>query len=186
MNPSSSISRRTQVLVTAICLLAAAYAQAKNRPPAASEQQLFIGEGIAEADHRIRPRPGIPPAQHLLLPWHSLRRRHRRQKPLHAAATAARMAGNPACGSFRGLITSTLLRPAARILLDVCRPLELRPDGRRLPAAQHLDARALPTANAVRYWYGSTAGVSRRVTASNRTATTGRISPATATLCSAR
>lgn len=140
MNPSSSISRRTQVLVTAICLLAAAYAQAKNRPPAASEQQLFIGEGIAEADHRIRPRPGIPPAQHLLLPWHSLRRRHRRQKPLHAAATAARMAGNPACGSFRGLITSTLLRPAARILLDVCRPLELRPDGRRLPAAQHLDA----------------------------------------------
>ena len=52
--------------------------------------------------HRIRPRPGIPPAQHLLLPWHSLRRRHRRQKPLHAAATAARMAGNPACGSFRG------------------------------------------------------------------------------------
>ena len=90
--------------------------------------------------HRIRPRPGIPPAQHLLLPWHSLRRRHRRRKPLHAAATAARMAGNPACGSFRGLITSTLLRPAARILLDVCRPLELRPDGRRLPAAQHLDA----------------------------------------------
>lgn len=55
MNPSSSISRRTQVLVTAICLLAAAYAQAKNRPPAASEQQLFIGEGIAEADTEYGP-----------------------------------------------------------------------------------------------------------------------------------
>jgi len=59
MNPSSSISRRTQVLVTAICLLAAAYAQAKNRPPAASEQQLFIGEGIAEADTEYGPVRGF-------------------------------------------------------------------------------------------------------------------------------
>ena len=61
MNPSSSIFRRTTVLVTGICLLAAAYAQAKNRRPAASEQQLFIGEGIAEAATQYGPVRGFLP-----------------------------------------------------------------------------------------------------------------------------
>lgn len=185
MNPSSSISRRTQVLVTAICLLAAAYAQAKNRPPAASEQQLFIGEGIAEADTEYGPVRGF-----LLRNIYSFRgipygddtggeNRFMPPQPPHAwqeiRPAVAFGASSPQPFYDR--------RPESySMFVDHWNYDLMGEDCLRL----NIWTPALPTANAVRYWYGSTAGVSRRVTASNRTATTGRISPATATLCSAR
>lgn len=49
MIPDMTTIRRTTLLVAGLFLLAAAPAQGKNRPPAASKQQLFIGEGVAEA-----------------------------------------------------------------------------------------------------------------------------------------
>lgn len=49
MIPDMTTIRRTTLLAAGLFLLAAAPAQGKNRPPAASKQQLFIGEGVAEA-----------------------------------------------------------------------------------------------------------------------------------------
>lgn len=50
MNISFTAFLRTTVLISGLGLLAAAPVQGKNRLPAPSKQQLFIGEGIAETD----------------------------------------------------------------------------------------------------------------------------------------
>lgn len=47
------------VLLAGICLASAADTQAKNRQPAASQQQLFIGEGIAETATQYGPVRGF-------------------------------------------------------------------------------------------------------------------------------
>ena len=50
MNISFTAFLRTTVLISGLGLLVAAPVQGKNRLPAPSKQQLFIGEGIAETD----------------------------------------------------------------------------------------------------------------------------------------
>lgn len=59
MNPTPTTIRRTTVLIAGLFLLAAVPAQSKNRPPASSKQQLFIGEGIAEAQTAYGPVRGF-------------------------------------------------------------------------------------------------------------------------------
>lgn len=59
MNPTLTAIRRTTVLIAGLWLLTALPAQGKNKVPAPSKQQLFIGEGVAEAQTAYGPVRGF-------------------------------------------------------------------------------------------------------------------------------
>lgn len=186
MNISFTAFLRTTVLISGLGLLVAAPVQGKNRLPAPSKQQLFIGEGIAETDTEYGRVRGF-----LLRGIYSFRgipygedtggeNRFMPPRPPKAwqgvRATVAFGASSPQGFYDRRPESYSMFVDHWNydLMGEDCLRLNVWTPG------------ASPTAGAVRCWYGFTAEDLRRATASSRTATTEENIAVTATLSSVR